>query len=243
MHALSTPSIPPSTAWPLPCDSLERDDLCLPCSLARLPATAGAQRLQRRRLVRGESLFLQGEPFQGIQVVRAGSFKSVFHTHDGVEQVTGLHVEGDVLGLDGLARDRHENAAIALEDSDVLLLPQGDAAWWNDAGPDLQRAVTRLLSRELLRERRRLQLLSLRSAEARVAAFLHDVSVRMHARGYSACEFHLRLTREEIGSYLGLQLETVSRAIASLQRQRVLRAQGKHVRVLDAASLAACAGA
>ncbi|MGV3492685.1 MAG: helix-turn-helix domain-containing protein, partial [Ramlibacter sp.] len=72
---------------------------------------------------------------------------------------------------------------------------------------------------------------------------LHDVSVRMHARGYSACEFHLRLTREEIGSYLGLQLETVSRAIASLQRQRVLRAQGKHVRVLDAASLAACAGA
>lgn len=241
MHALTTTSRSPTAEWPLPCASLQHDDLCVPCGLARLPA-GGAQHLQRRRLARGEHLVLQGEPFQGIHVVRAGSFKSVFHTHDGQEQVTGFYVEGDVLGLDGLARDRHESSAVALEDSDVLLLPQGASAWWNDAGHYPHHAVVRLLSRELLRERRRLQLLSTRSAEARVAAFLQDVSGRMRARGYSASEFHLRMTREEIGSYLGLQLETVSRAIASLQRRRVLRAQGKHVRVLDTASLAACAG-
>ncbi|GAB3771095.1 helix-turn-helix domain-containing protein [Ramlibacter monticola] len=219
----------------LACASLQGDDLCLPCGLARLAGTPEGARLSQRRVPRGEPLYRQGSAYGAIYAVRAGSFKSTVHDEDGLEQVTGFHVDGDILGLDGMARLRHASTAVALEDAEVLVLPSCDAG--------LDPLLPRLMSRELVRQRERLQLLMGRSAEARVATFVQDITQRMHARGYSPREFHLRLSRGEIGSYLGLKLETVSRVFGRLQRQRVLRAEGRHVRVLDPAALAAACGA
>ena len=219
----------------LACASLQGEDLCLPCGLARLAGTPAGARLSQRRVPRGDRLYSQGAPFAAIYAVRAGSFQSMVHSEDGVEQVTGFHVDGDILGLDGMARQRHASTAVALEDAEVLVLPCTDA--------DLDPLLPRLMSRELVRQRERLQMLMGRSAEARVATFLQDIALRMQVRGYSAREFHLRLSRQEIGSYLGLKLETVSRVFSRLQQQRLLRANGRHVRVLDPDALAAACGA
>jgi CRP/FNR family transcriptional regulator len=219
----------------LACSSLQGDDLCLPCGLARLAATPTGARLAHRRVQRGEPLFREGAAFSLLYAVRLGSFKSLVQGENGLEQVTGFHVEGDILGLDGLARQRHASTAVALEDAEVVALPCRDAG--------LDPLLPRLLSRELVRQRERLQLLVGGSAEARVATFLQEIARRMQVRGYSAREFHLRLSRQEIGSYLGLKLETVSRVFSRLQQQHVLRTQGRHVRVLDPAALAASSGA
>jgi CRP/FNR family transcriptional regulator len=235
LHPPAPRSLPGSV-----CSALGEADLCLPCGLARLEEP-GLQ-VKRRRLPRRATLYRQGQAFDAVYAVRAGTFKSVQHTHDGLEQVTGFHVPGEVLGLDGLARERHESAAVALEDSEVLVLPYAQLRGIASAIDGLHDLIARLLSREMVRDRGRLQLLAHRSAEVRLCAFLLDLSQRMRSRGFSGTEFHLRLTREEIGSYLGLNLETVSRTFGSLQQQRLLAVEGRHVRLLDLALLAQAAG-
>lgn len=186
----------------------------------------------RRRLRRGEALYRQGDPFRRIYAVVAGSLKLVVPEEEGAEQVVGFHVSGEVLGLDGIALRQHECTAVALEDSEVISVPYDSGASRVASGA-VADAVARLLSREVVRERRHMMLLNRRSATQRVAAFLLDVSSRMQARGYSETDFHLRLSREEIGSYLQLELETVSRAFSKLRAQGLLAVDGKHVRLLD----------
>lgn len=211
------------------CAALEEESFCLPCTLARMEGTAAGP-VRRRRIRRREALFRQGDDFQGLYAVVAGSLKSVLHADEGTEQVAGFHVSGDLVGLDALAWRRHESAAIALEDTELVALPFGEPG---QGGAALATSLARLLSREVVRERRHMMVLNQRSAEARVAAFLLDMSQRMEARGYSPAEFHLRMTREEIGSYLRLNLETVSRAFGRLRRQGLVVPEGKHVRLTD----------
>jgi CRP/FNR family transcriptional regulator len=217
------------------CSTLSEDDLCLPCGLAQAETVGLTMRPQR--VERFATLYRQHDDFDAVFAVRFGSFKTVVHTHDGMEQVAGLHLAGEILGLDGLARERHASTAIALEDSEVLVLPYRALQQFATEHPGLHDLVARLLSREIVRDRARLQLLAHRKADVRLGAFLLDVARRMRVRGFSGSEFNLRLTREEIGSYLGMNLETVSRAFGSLQQQQVLQVQGKHVRLLDADTL------
>jgi CRP/FNR family transcriptional regulator, anaerobic regulatory protein len=219
------------------CSTLGDTDLCLPCGLARLEQRSPDLVLHRRRLARHDTLFRQGEEFHAIYAVRAGSLKTVINAAEGLEQVAGFHWAGEILGLDGIARERHETSAIALEDAEVLVLPYAQAFWWRHGPDGLHALIARLLSREMVRERERLQLLSIASAESRVAAFLLDLSRRMRGRGFSPVEFVLRATRAEIGSYLGLKLETVSRSFTSLQKRKVLQVQGKQVRLCDLEAL------
>lgn len=213
------------------CGTLDVDDLCLPCELARVQP-AGL-RLQHRRVKRHAPLYREGDRFGAMYAVGAGSFKSVLHVASGAERVSGFHVGGEILGLDGLARDRHESTAIALEDSDIVVIPYGELRAFTQSVPLAHDLLPRLLSREVVRERSHLRILARHGAEERLCAFLMDFSERMLARGFSGTEFHLRLTREELGSYLGLKLETVSRAFGRLQQQRLLTVQGRHVRLLD----------
>lgn len=237
MNSATSRSLPAATASV--CGALARDELCVPCELARAgvsPAGTAVRQVRRHAV-----LHAQGQPFAAAYAVRAGSFKSVLHTDGGGEQVVGFHLGAELVGLDGLARDRHETTAVALEDSEVLVLPLADPGWWSHASPGLPQAIARLLARENVRERQRRQQLAGRSAEARLAAFLLEQSRSMQARGYSGGEFHLRMTRSDIGSYLGLQLETISRVFARLRQKRVLQAQQRHVRILDLEALALAA--
>ncbi|HEY0823969.1 MAG TPA: helix-turn-helix domain-containing protein [Ramlibacter sp.] len=231
MNAVATRAerVPPAT-----CSACASDDPSLPCELANADQAAGPAS-PRRRLLRGEILFREGEPCRGIVAVRSGTFKTVLAGPDGYEQVTGFQLAGDVVGLDGLAHGRHVSRATALEDSEVVVLPYG--AEGRRDPYKLGQLLPRLIGRELVRKQKLALLLACMSAEQRLASFLLNLSRRLQARGYSAAEFHLRMSRGEIGSYLGLNLETVSRTFSLLQHRGLVDVSGRHVLLRDRAAL------
>ncbi|HVZ43707.1 MAG TPA: fumarate/nitrate reduction transcriptional regulator Fnr [Ramlibacter sp.] len=220
------------------CSACHLKDLCLPCGLA----PNDQERLDglmfgRRRVTAGQTLFREGDRFQFIYAVRSGTFKSGITLKDGREQVTAFHMAGELMGLDGVAHGKHASAAIALEDAEVCAIPYANLSELAAGNANMQHIVGRLMSREIVREHSLMMLLGSMNAEERLAAFLLNVSQRMKARGYSASEFHLRMSRAEIGSYLGMKLETVSRTFSAFQAQRLLEVDKKHVRILDMAGL------
>ena len=220
------------------CANCHLKDLCIPNGLAG----AEVQRLDtlmfaRRGLKEGQPLYHEGDTFQFLYAVRSGTFKSVMSSKDGREQVTAFHMTGEIMGLDGLANGKHASGSMALEDSEVCSIPYSQLAALAATNGELQQVVTRLMSREIVREHSLMMLLGSMSAEERLGAFLLNISQRMEARGYSSSEFHLRMSRAEIGSYLGMTLETVSRTFSSFQQQRLLVVDKKHVRIVDPDSL------
>jgi CRP/FNR family transcriptional regulator len=221
-------------AQALTCSTCQDGDPCAPCELAN-PGDAADTVSSRRRVRRGEALFREGDPCLDFLAVRSGMFKTVITGPDGHEQVTGFQLAGDVLGLDGLAQERHASRAIALEDSEVVVLPLHGAGR-RDPG-QLGRLLPRLIGRELVRKQKLNLLLASMNAQQRLASFLLNLSRRLQVRGYSPAEFHLRMSRADIGSYLGLQLETVSRTFSSLQRRGLIAVQTRHVVLRDRAAL------
>ncbi|GAB3649490.1 helix-turn-helix domain-containing protein [Ramlibacter alkalitolerans] len=189
----------------------------------------------RRRVHCGEILFLEGDRCRSLYRVRSGTFKTTVATPDAGEQVTGFQLAGDMLGLDGLASDCHASTAVALEDSEVVVFPHTDTEL--EGMTPLQASLPHLLARELVRKQKLAVLLSCMNAEQRVASFLLNLSHRLHARGYSATEFHLRMTRREIGSYLGVKIETVSRTFTEMHRRGLLRVDGRSIVLLDRQAL------
>ena len=191
-----------------------------------------------RKVRKGEALFRAGDPFHALYAVRSGSFKTVVSHPNSADHVTGFQFTGETLGLDGIANDQHTCDAIALEDSTVCAMSfQCMEDLCQDVRP-LQHRLHKLMAGEIVRESGLMLLLAGLSAEARVATFLLNLSTRMQERGYSATDFTLRMTREEIGSYLGMQLETVSRTLSRFQREGWIGVDGKHINLHDREALA-----
>jgi CRP/FNR family transcriptional regulator len=186
-----------------------------------------------RTIRNGEPLYRAGDSFQSIYAVRAGSFKTVVMHRDGREQVTGFNLAGDVLGLDGICSGRHSCDALAIEDSKVCIIPFHLLEAMCRDIKALQQHVHRMMGGEIVREATLMMLLGTMSADQRVATFLLNLSGKLKSRGYSQAEFHLRMTREEIGSYLGMKLETVSRMLSKFQKDGLLDTHGKQIRILD----------
>jgi len=225
----------PRAARPAGCSSCTLRDLCMPCATPGLDTDdTDEHAYTRRRVKRGESLYRSGSRFAAIYAVRSGFFKSSMVLEDGRDQVTGFHMAGEILGLDGIGTDAHAGDATALEDSEVCVIPHARLD-----EPGLQRRLQRTMSRELVRDQGIMLLLGTMRAEQRLAAFLLNLSERFTARGFSPREFHLRMRREEIGSYLGLSLETVSRLFSRFQEQGLVAVQQKHIRILDIPGLRA----
>jgi CRP/FNR family transcriptional regulator, anaerobic regulatory protein len=216
------------------CSTCHLKDLCLPCGLnsTDLERLDGLK-FARRRVKEGQALYHEGEKFQFIYAVRSGTFKSHLTLKDGREQVTGFQMAGELLGLDGLASGKHASSAIALEDAEICAIPYAHLSELAVTSAELQHVISRLISREIVREHSLMMLLGSMNAEERLAAFLLNISQRMKARGYSPNEFHLRMSRAEIGSYLGMKLETVSRTFSAFAQQRLLEVDKKHVRITD----------
>jgi CRP/FNR family transcriptional regulator, anaerobic regulatory protein len=220
------------------CSNCSLRELCMPMGL-----TADDLRQldtlvnERRRIKRGERLYAAGSPFDSLYTVRVGSVKTAILSEDGREQVTGFHMLGEVIGLDGICSDSHTCSADALEDSEICLLPFSRLEEFARKIPALQHHVHRLMSTEVVREQRGMMMLGTMRAEERLASFLLDLSDRYVKRGYSASEFVLRMTREEIGSFLGLKLETVSRLFSRFQEANLIIAQQKYIKLLDPAGL------
>jgi len=187
----------------------------------------------RRIVRRGEHLYRSGQRFTALYAVRSGFFKTTVLLEEGRMHVTGFHMAGDVIGTDGIGTGVQASEAVALEDSEVCVLTFERLEQMSRVLPTLQRSLHRLLSREIVREQGVMALLGGMSAEARVAAFLLNLSYRLRARLYSGLEFNLRMSREDIGSYLGLKLETVSRTLSRFAEEGLLSVQNKLVRILD----------
>ena len=216
------------------CASCNLRELCLPAGLcaedlARVENIVYA----RRRLKRGEALFNAGADFSAVYAIRSGFLKSSVLDGEGREQVTGFSMGGELLGLDGLGSGSYNATVVALEDSEVCVLPYALLDQMSREVPALQRHLHAVLAREIVRDHGVMLLLGSMRAEQRLATFLINLSKRFVRRGYSRSDFQLRMTREELGSYLGLKLETVSRLFSQFQKDGLIEVNQKHVRILD----------
>lgn len=229
---------PVSTELKVACANCNLRELCLPVGM---PA-ADLDRVEelvatRRRIKRGEQLFRAGDKFDALYAVRLGFLKSTVTSADGREQVTGFHMAGEIVGLDGIGTERHTCDATALEDTEVCVIPYGRIDDVAEQVPALRGHFRRVMSREIVREHGVMLLLGSMTAEERLATFLLNLSQRFAARGFSRSEFVLRMTRAEIGSYLGLKLETVSRVLSRFAAEGMIEVAQRHVRILDPARL------
>jgi len=222
------------------CSTCMLRELCLPCCGLSPSELEAAKRLvfNRSHVRRGQSLYRTDHRFTSVYAVRKGFFKFTVLLQDGRrDQVTGFSMTGEVLGLDGIATDRHTCNAIALEDSEVCAIPFASLQRMALEIPSLQRQFRKTMSREIVREHGVMLLLGSMNADERLATFLLSLSQRFAANGYSSSTFDMRMTREEIGSYLGLSLETVSRTLSKFQEEGLLSVQQKIVHILDSAGL------
>jgi CRP/FNR family transcriptional regulator len=221
------------------CASCNLRELCQPCCGLNRSELDIADQLAFNcsRVRRGQSLYRMGDRFTSLYAVRSGFFKSSGLRDNGRDQVTRFSMTGDVLGLDGIGQEHHICNTVALEDSDVCAIPFAGLQELAHEIPSLQREFHRAMSREIVRERGVMFLLGSMNAEERLAMFLLNLSRRFAASGYSSSEFHLRMTREEIGSYLGQKLETVSRIFSRFQQEGLIGVQQKYIRILDSAGL------
>jgi CRP/FNR family transcriptional regulator len=217
------------------CSTCDLRELCVPCCGLTRSELELADRLvfNRSQVRRGETLYRAGDRFSSLYGVRNGFFKAVALLDNGRDQVTGFAMAGEVLGMDGLGPERHICGSVALEDSEVCAIPYAGLQALAQEVPSLQRHLHKMMSREIVREHGVMLQLGTMNAEERLAMFLLDLSQRFAARGYSRSEFTLRMSREEIGSYLGLKLETVSRTFSKFQEQGLVAVQQKFIRILN----------
>ena len=234
-RARATAAMPVATTH---CSTCNLRELCLPCGLQGCDISSLDELVYtRKKIKRGESLFHDGDRFGALYAIRSGFFKTRIATEDGRDQVTGFHMAGELMGIDGIDADCHKCDAIALEDSEVCVIPYARFEELSHKFPSLQRHFHKVMSREIVRDHGVMLLLGRMRAEERLAAFLLNLSQRFTARGFSASDFILRMTREEIGSYLGLKLETVSRSFSRFQDEGLLEVQQKHIRIANIARL------
>lgn len=216
------------------CQHCALNSTCLPEGLTVASREAfTALIFHHKRLQAGQSLFRVGEAFHNLYFVKTGSLKTMVLLDDRREQVTGFHLAGDVLGVDAISFSTHSSEAVALEDTYVCAIPFVQLSHMSQRVESLQTYVQRLLAREVVRDQGLLLLLGRMQADERVAAFLLNLSKRFAARGYSPFEFTLSMAREEIGNYLGLTLETVSRCFSRLKNAGVLRVENRRIRILN----------
>ena len=224
------------------CSNCSMHQLCLPMGLDagemnRLDAVIGL----RRRLAKDERLYQMGEPFRNLYAIRFGHFKTYQNNAAGEQQITGFQMNGELLGMDAISGDRHHCDAVALEDSEVCEIPFTRLEDLFGEVPTLLRHFHRIMSLEITREQNVMLLLGNMRAEQRFAVFLTNLSARYAARGYSPTSFQLRMSREDIGNYLGLTIESVSRLLSRFKKQGWLKVEKREVTLLDPAMLKALA--
>ena len=239
----SVARIPVSTRFDASASAVSLKGPCLACAMRNVCVPAGLSPTEiarfetsvhgKRRLAAGQHLYRAGDAAGALYAIRSGFIKTSIVTDDGREQVTGFHMMGEVVGVDAIGGGRHQGDAIALEATDVCELPFAALENLSRDMPSLQRKLYHMMSQEIQHEHETMLILGTMRAEERVAAFLLNLGRRYQARGYSALRFLLRMTRADIGSYLGLRLETVSRLFSRFQAERLLRVDSRSLEILD----------
>lgn len=225
------------------CKDCSLASLCLPLSLNLEDMDALDEIVKRGRpLKKGEFLFRQGDSFGSVFAVRSGALKTFTLSDSGEEQITGFHLPSELIGLSGMDTEVYPVSALALETTSVCEIPFERLDDLTAQLPQLRRQLMRIMSREIRDDQQMMLLLSKKTADERIATFLVNLSARFRARGFSSQQFRLAMSRNEIGNYLGLAVETVSRVFTRFQQNKLLEAEGKEVHIIDPIELCALAG-
>ncbi|MCB8888026.1 fumarate/nitrate reduction transcriptional regulator Fnr [Vreelandella malpeensis] len=216
------------------CQTCSLSSLCLPLAL-QIEDISQFDAIIRRRapLKKGEALFHQGERFSSVFAVRSGSLKQVTSEGNGEDQLTNFYLPSELVGLDGIDDECYPGSVVALETTTVCEIPFKHLDALSEQLPELRGQLYRSMSKELRDDRRMMRLLSRKTADQRLATFLTTLSDRFRRRGYSPYSFRLSMARADIGNYLGLAVETVSRILSRLQSQQVVAVSGREVNILD----------
>lgn len=216
------------------CSQCSLQVLCLPANIDAVDLGRLNTIVQKRRpLKRGDALFAMGQSLDCIYVAREGIFKSVVYGADGSSQVTGFHLPGEILGLDALGTAQHTCDAIALTTADVCEIPMAQLETVAAQLPSLQRQLLKIIGQAMNRDQKHIEMLSKKNAQERMSIFLHQLSERYRNLGRSGTRFVIPMSREDIGSYLGLVIETVSRTLGKMQDEGLIEVNGREVLILD----------
>lgn len=225
------------------CQSCSISQLCLPVILAEAEVEHLDNIVKRRKpYARGEILFSSGESLQSLYVIRSGCVKSYTLSEDGIEQIIGFHLPGEIIGLDAINTEVHQSFSKAIETSLICNLPFQKLDILSEEIPGLRRQLLKIMSREIQDDKELFLLLNKKSADERLAAFLLNLSGRYASRGLSRTRFNLVMTRSDIANYLGMAFETVSRLFTKLQKNDYIEIIDKEVHIKNLTALSELAG-
>ncbi len=226
------------------CHDCSISQLCIPFTLNENELNQLDQIIERKKPIqKGQELFKAGDELRSLYAIRSGTIKSYTITEQGDEQITAFHLAGDLVGFDAINFMKHPSFAQALETSMVCEIPFEILDDLSGKMPKLRQQIMRLMSSEIKGDQDMILLLSKKNAEERLAAFLYNLSMRFSQRGFSPREFRLTMTRGDIGNYLGLTVETISRLLGRFQKSGMLNVKGKYITIIDHEELALLAGA
>ncbi len=225
------------------CQDCSISQLCIPFTLNECELNQLDQIIERKKPIqKGQALFQAGDTLRSLYAIRSGTIKSYTITEQGDEQITAFHLAGDLVGFDAINHMIHPSFAQALETSMVCEIPFEILDELSGKMPKLRQQIMRLMSCEIKNDQEMILLLSKKNAEERLAAFLYNLSTRFSQRGFSAKEFRLNMTRGDIGNYLGLTVETISRLLGRFQKSGILNVKGKYISIIKLTELARLAG-
>lgn len=234
---------PISPGCAIHCHDCSMGALCIPFTLNDNELDQLDDIIERKKPVqKGEQIFKSGDPLKSLFAIRSGTIKSYTITEQGDEQITGFHLAGDVIGFDGIHAQQHQSFAQALETAMVCEIPYSTLDELSGSMPKLRQQIMRLMSNEIMSDQEMILLLSKKNAEERLAAFISNLATRYGNRGFSAREFRLTMTRGDIGNYLGLTVETISRLLGRFQKAGLIEVKGKYITIVDFDQLYALAG-
>lgn len=219
------------------CSECSMHQICLPTGLNEQDTFRLEQIIRRRQVPRDGYLYRSGDKFTSLYAVRVGHFKSYQDNLAGDSQITGFQMTGELMGMEAIDSARHQCNTMALETSEVCEIPFATLEDLFSRMPNLLRHFHRILSQEITAEHKTMMLLGNMKAEQRFAVFLINLSTRYAARGYSSTRFQLRMTREDIGNYLGLTIESISRMIAKMRAAGLIQIRQREVEILDLKAL------
>lgn len=225
------------------CHDCSMGALCIPFTLNENELDKLDYIIERKKPVqKGDQIFKSGDSLKALYAIRSGTVKSYTITEQGDEQITGFHLAGDVIGFDGIHDHQHQSFAQALETSMVCEIPFDTLDELSGTMPKLRQQIMRLMSNEIMSDQEMILLLSKKNAEERLAAFISNLANRFGSRGLSPHEFRLTMTRGDIGNYLGLTVETISRLLGRFQKAGMIEVKGKYITIIDQTALSVLAG-
>ncbi|GLS84572.1 electron transport transcriptional regulator EtrA [Paraferrimonas haliotis] len=225
------------------CHDCSMGPLCIPFTLDNTELDKLDNIIERKKPIqKGEQLFKTGDGLKALYAIRSGTIKSFTITEQGDEQITGFHLAGDVIGFDGIHANQHQSFAQALETSMVCEVPYDMLDELSGSMPKLRQQIMRLMSNEISVDQEMILLLSKKNAEERLSSFIVNLANRFGSRGFSSKEFRLSMTRGDIGNYLGLTVETISRLLGRFQKTGLIEVKGKYITIIDIDGLTELAG-